>query len=272
MFKKSDFIIVGLTTYYIEFLRISIPQIAKLRQKIFLIVHNDNTDVRVTARMIRRLGYRGPLCIINTDKNGGPMQARLNILSTIPKLKIKSEWMIFVDDDDLLLNLEIPNVAPNNYAIMQNMLLIRKRMIDLLRLMDNPENYIADDEHILLERPHIGIVGTLIRTELCLRMCELTAPLMPQIHEIDDRIGTRTFEDVVMWFYIQALATRLDPFAEPIYMDRVNYAANQLDFSTRRYGRDIIPTNMPQEYYNNNLAMYMELYGAALDEKYPMRD
>jgi hypothetical protein len=99
MLRRKNYIIVGLTTFHTEFLRISIPALSRLGRDIYLIIHNDNPDARVAKSDIRRFGYRGPMRIINVKKSAGRLFARLDILAAIRALKIKSDWMIFTDDD-----------------------------------------------------------------------------------------------------------------------------------------------------------------------------
>lgn len=265
MLRKKNYIIVGLTTFNTQFLRISVPGLSRFRKSVYLIVHNDNADAHVSKSDIRKLGYRGPLHIINAAKNCGPMQARLNILDAIPKLKIQSDWMVFADDDDLLTDVEIPAVKESNFAVMQNMVFVKKRILDLLRLMDNPRDYIVDDFHIAMERPHIGIVGTLVRTDMMIGLGKLIKPIMPAVRKIDALLGTRPPEDVVMWFYLQMYAKRLNPNAEPIYMDKANYIAVTLDFSPQKYGRNLIPDDRPAEYYDKNMAKYCGLFEEQLN-------
>ncbi|MDR2412735.1 MAG: hypothetical protein LBD50_00805 [Rickettsiales bacterium] len=267
MVLKKNYIIIGLTTFNTEFLRISIPAISKLKQKIYLIAHNDNPNARVVKSQIRRLGYRGPLHIINSAVNGGPMRARLNILSAIEKLNIKSDWMIFVDDDDLLIDIDVPAVKPGNFAIMQNMAFIKRRLLDLLRVMDNPKNYAVDEANITAERPHIGIVGTLLRTGLMVRLGAQVQKIMPQIMRIDAELGWRAPEDVVMWFYLQIYAKRQDPAAGAIYMDKINYIATSLDSSPQKYGLNQIPRDQPQECYDRIMQKYCDLFEELLNSE-----
>lgn len=267
MFKKKNYIIVGLTTFHTEFLRISVPAVAKLKQDIYLIVHNDNTKTKVTKKQIRKLGYRGPLHIINNNINGGPLRARVNILAAIKKLNIKSDWMVFVDDDDLLINVDVPAVKSNHFAIMKNMIFVKKRLLDLLKIMDNPENYQVDDFHITVERPHIGIVGTMLRTDLMVQVGELIEKIIGAIYGIDATLGTRPPEDIVMWFYLQMYAKFQDPTAEAIYMDQTNYVATNLDYSPQKYGQNLIPDDMPSEYYEANMRKYCDLFADLLNEK-----
>ena len=55
MLKKSARVIVGLTTFYDEYLGVSIPGLAQIKGKFILVVYNDNPDVRITKKQIRKL-------------------------------------------------------------------------------------------------------------------------------------------------------------------------------------------------------------------------
>ena len=68
MMRRKPNIIVGLTTFNNEMLRISVPALGKIRQKFTLIVHNDNPMTTVSRRQIRKLGYCGDLQIINANR------------------------------------------------------------------------------------------------------------------------------------------------------------------------------------------------------------
>ena len=65
MHKKSN-IVVGLTTFDNEMLRISVPAIGRMHQKVTLIIFNDNPTTTITRRQIRKIGYSGDLQIINS--------------------------------------------------------------------------------------------------------------------------------------------------------------------------------------------------------------
>ena len=148
MFDKRTRIIVGMTTLYNEYLGISIPGLARLGKKFTLIIYNDNPDTKVKKSYIRRLGYRGKLYIANGGHNIGQLRARLAIVDFVRKKKLNADWFIFVDDDDILANIVIPNVSKNNFAIIQNMAVVRTRLIDVLRVARNATNYTIDNENI----------------------------------------------------------------------------------------------------------------------------
>lgn len=267
MLPKKNYIIVGLTTFDTEFLRISVPAVAKLKQKIYMVVHNDNPNTKITTYQIRRLGYRGPLHIINASKNFGPLEAKLNILFAIKDLQINSDWMVFVDDDDIITNVDIPNVQDHNFAIMQNMAIIKKRILDLFKIMDNNKNYIVDDDNIVIERPHIGIAGTLVRTNIMIKMGELIDRIIDKIHEIDDSLGYRAPDDGMMWAYLNMYTKHLNMLSAPIYMDRVNYIATSLDSVTYKYGKRLLPPDNQQKYFEGAMRRYCKLFEDLLKEK-----
>ncbi|MDR1338072.1 MAG: hypothetical protein LBJ73_03525 [Rickettsiales bacterium] len=257
MLRRKNCVIVGLTTFDTEFLRLSVPALARLRGDIYLIVHNDNPNARVEKRGIRRLGYSGPLHIINVNKSGGARAARLDILAAIPKLKIRSDWMIFADDDGLMNDAEIPAVRDGVFAVMQNTLFIRKRLLDLLRVINNPKNYNVDNSNVIMERARVGIVGTLVRTDMMVRIGELIRPIMPNIMALDATPAARAPENIVMWFYLQMYARHLNPDARPIYMDKTNYIAVTL-------GHNSIRCDRPAEFNERNIQRYCDLFAEQL--------
>jgi hypothetical protein len=144
------------------------------------------------------------------------------------------------------------------------MVFIKQRLIDLLRVIDNSDNYEIDDTRITAERPHIGIVGTLLRTKIMTQLCALVQPIVPEIHAIDASLNGRQPEDIVMWFYLQMYARSKDPNAAPLYSDSVNYIATMLDTAPTKYGKSLIPTNMAQEDYDNVMARYCQVFEKVL--------
>ncbi|MDE6478442.1 MAG: hypothetical protein K2L94_04320 [Alphaproteobacteria bacterium] len=264
MFYRKNHIIVGLTTFNTEFLRISVPGLARFGRRVFLVLHNDNPAVRIRRRDIRRLGFRGRVHIINADENVGPMRARLNILATIQKLRLGHEWMVFCDDDDILTNIDIPTVAEHNFAVLQNMIEIRGRLIDVLRAMDNPCALVPDDEDVILHRPHIGMAGTLVRTKLMCAVGELIADAIDAFRRIDDSLDYRAPDDAALWQAVAAYARHQNPAAAPIYMDRVNYVGTNVDTAARKYGRLRFPAAHAAARLENALCRYATAWTAVI--------
>lgn len=97
MFFRKKYVIVILDCDYPEFLGVSVPSLAKMKN-IYLVVRGEN----ITARDVCKFGYRGKLCI-----NGDIA-------------KIKSDWTIFMRAGDILKNIDIPPVSDVHCAILQN--------------------------------------------------------------------------------------------------------------------------------------------------------
>jgi hypothetical protein len=264
MLRKKNYIIVGLSVCHSEFLRISIPVLAQLPQNIFLVVYNDNPAAPVEKSKIREFGHHGPLHIVNADQNRGSLWAWLGILAEISKRRIRSDWMIFADDGGLVINADIPAVQDNNFAVMQNTAFIKNRILDALRVADNPTGCAIDNSNATVQRPHLGIVGTLLRTEIMTRLGDLIRPIVPNILAIDSISGAGVPMDVVLWFYLQIYARRLNPNAKPIYMDKINYISAPLDTTRRKCEA------APAEYYDMDTQRYCDLFNDHLDANMPV--
>jgi hypothetical protein len=260
MLLKKNYIIVGLSVCHSEFLRISIPVLAQLPQNICLVVYNDNPDAPVEKSKIREFGYRGPLHIVSADHGRGQLGAWLGILAEISKRRIRSDWIIFADDGGLLIDADIPAVQDNNFAVMQNMAFIKNRILDALRVADNPKGCAAADNlNATVQRPHLGIVGTLLRTEMMIRFGDLIRPIVPNILAIDSISGAGMPMDAVLWSYLRIYAQRLNPNAKPIYMDKINYISLPLDATRRKYEA------APAEYCDMAAQRYCDLFNEHLD-------
>lgn len=241
MFTKNSRIVIGLTTYDTEYLAVSVPGLARLGAGHTLIIHNDNPATRVTRRQIRKLGYRGRLRIINSKHNLGTLHARMAILDFVHSHRIGGQWFIFVDDDDILLNLDVPDVSPNVFAIIQNMVVIRTRMIDALRVMSCPSNYTVDNENVCMVRPHVGMAGTLVRMSAIMRLRDVLHDAHTRISDVFAGISYRPPVDMVMWSGLNIVAHYDNECAVPIYMDCTNYIALDLDTSPTKYGMPLQP-------------------------------
>ncbi len=264
MFNPKQRIIVGLTTYYSEYLDISIPGLAHVDKRFTLIIHNDNPDVRITRRQIRKLGYRGRLHVINSKHNVGLLRARMAILTYVRRHKMKSDWVIFVDDDDILTNLNLPNVSDNNFAIIQNMPVIRTRLIDVLRAVKNQNNYTVDNENVYMVRPHVGLAGTLVRFSAMMRLDDILHECLESISDIDATLSFRPPVDMMMWSALNIIARHDNEHATPIYMDTVNYIAIDIDTVQTKYGMKLQPGRNPEQQIRRAITKYDNVVRSAL--------
>ncbi|MBO5739867.1 MAG: hypothetical protein J6R52_02260 [Alphaproteobacteria bacterium] len=256
MFRHKSRVIVGMTTYYNENLIISMSGMSRLGKNITLIIHNDNPDVKLTRSKIRRMGYKGRLHIINSDYNKGMLDSRLEIIKYATEHKINAEWFLFADDDDIVLNLNIPRLENNHFAIIQNMAVVRTRLVDVLRVINNPDNFTIDNENVYLVRPHIGLAGTLVRTENISQLGEILGYVRQEISNIDESLGFRPPVDMMMWSALNIIARHYDEKTTPIYMDELNYLAIDIDTAQVKYSMQIQPQKNPQQQIMNTLAKY----------------
>lgn len=265
MLSKKPNLVVGLTTFNNEMLRISIPALGKINQKFFLIIYNDNPMTTVTKKQIRRLGYCGDIHIINGSENCGLLRARTNIINEIPKLKIKSDWIIFNDDDDIITDLTIPNVAPENNAIVQNAVVIKHRLMDLLRVMENPNDYIIDGENVVLARPNVSFPGTLFRTKYLSAVFKLISCAYEEIKKIDDSLDYMPPIDAMMRLFFAIYSQRTGDNSTPIYMDKINYIKIDLDTNTKKYEKLNRPVRNIADHYQRTLSRYEAVINKAID-------
>ena len=242
MLTKKSRVVVGITTFFNECLAISVPGLARLGSGHTLIIHNDNPSTRLTRRHIRKLGYRGQLHIINSAHNLGTLDARLSILDYVRAHHIDGEWFVFADDDDILLNLDTPSVADNVFAVIQNMAVIRTRMIDVLRVMRCPTDFAVDGENICMVRPHIGMAGTMVRMSAVMRMRDVLHDANELISDVFAGISFRPPVDMVMWSALNIVARHDNECACPIFMDSINYIATDIDTAGTKYGMLIQPS------------------------------
>lgn len=256
MFGKKNNIVVAMTTFNPEMLRISIPQLGKLRQKFNLVIYNDNPTKTVTKSYIRKLGYRGRVYIVNSSENLGMLRARIAVLSEIIRLKLNPKWIVFNDDDDLLVNLDMPVVQKTNFAIIQNSVTVQRQLIDLLHIAEDATNYVIDNENIILNRPNIGLAGTLVRADILFGLANIISPILDKIQEIDDSLGYRPPVDAVMWSWLKMYAQHINPMAMPIYMDRINYIIINLDTAVTKYGMPVAPTSNAAHHLARAMARY----------------
>lgn len=263
LFHTKNFAL-ALTTFNLDLLRISLSAISKLKQNFTLIIFNDNPEKTLTNDFIHKSGYKGKAIIINSDENVGLLKARHTIISKLEKLKTKPEWTIFVDDDDLLINSDLPNVSDKNFAIIQNRLIIKHRLSDLFKAINTPYSIIDDGENVIIDKPHIGFAGTPIKTDILIGMGNVLNTILDEIQKINDALNYLAPIDIMMWSFVNIYAKHFNKSATPIYMDKVNYISVELDSASKKYGKLIKPSNNAEERYSRLLQKYDYIFRNAL--------
>lgn len=231
MARQKQNLVIGLTTFSHEFLKISGAGLARVPKNTVLVIYNDNPCRPLKHRTIRKLGFRGQLHIINTDENVGIIRARVAILNYIYKNKIDASWMMFANDDDIVMNVAVPQVDESIFAIMGNAVVIRQRVLDILRVMDNPDDYTVDGVDTQLYAPHIAMAGTFMRTKYVLEFGTFLSEIMPGITEITSDLPFVIPADVIMWNMFVEYMRKYHPEMSPIYMNQTNYLMTKLNNS-----------------------------------------
>lgn len=265
MFGKKIDLIIGLTTFHNDLMRISVPALSRLHGRFLLIVYNDNPTTTVKRRDIRRLGYRGKLRVINGAENVDTMRARMEIVDAAAKMHHAPKWIIFINDNDILVNADIPDVGPDVFAVMQNSISLRRRVADLLSAIVNPDACVPDGENAVLVRPNVGICGVPVRFSVMRGLNDMISPMYDAIHEIDESLDFRPPFDAIMWAMLNTYARHINPTASPIYMDTVNYITTNLDSAPTKYGRAILRGAAASARINDTIARYDAILTAALD-------
>lgn len=237
MYRKKTRVIVGLTTFHNEYLDISVPGLARLGREFVLIIYNDNADTKVSDKHIRQLGYRGKLFVINGARNLGQFQARIKILEFAKNKNLNADWFVFVDDDDILTRMDIPNVSSDKFAVIQNAVVMRTRLIDVMRVMRDAGNFSIDNENVYLSRPNIGMSGTLVRFGVALQFAKVMGAIQQPISDIEESLNFCMPTDLIMWSALNIIAQYNNDPVTPIYMDSVNYIKIDIDSSTTKYGK-----------------------------------
>lgn len=254
MVRINKSIIVGLTAFNHEFLGVSVPGLARIGKNVILIIYNDNPCRALTHRMIRRLGFRGQLHIINTDDNIGAVRARVAILDYIRTNKIAAPWLMFANDDDIVLNVLPPITDDKIFAVMGNSVSIGGRLLDVLRVMANPTDYTIDGVDTILNAPHISMSGTFIRLDMIMEFGAFISDVMPNIMDIISDVPFVVPTDLLMWHMFVEYMRVSHPTMSPIYMSQTNYLMTKLNNS--RY-----PTSAQRD---GILSRAVAIVGAAL--------
>ncbi len=266
MWRKKANLIVGLTTCNTECLDISIPALGRLRNKFVLIIHNDNPNKKLKRKHIRKLGYRGSLHIINSNFNIGLLASRCKILQYIKDKNLKNTWTVFVNDDDILLDTTIPSVGDGTFAIVQNAAIIRTQLVDVLRASKYGK-YNIDNENTFLTQPHIGITGTIIKTQYLIQWYDIIQEHANEISDINESISFRLPVDLIMWSGVNIIATNAG--MSSIYMDRVNYIISDIDTAKTKYGKPIAPATNAKKQIKSVISKYDAIIKGALNAAAP---
>ncbi len=229
MARTENNIVIGLTTFSHEFLNISVAGLSRLGKNITLVIYNDNPCRKLTHRDIRKFGFRGRTHIINTDENIGGLRARIAILEYVRENKIAASWVMFANDDDIVLNAVAPIVDANTYAVIGNAVSVGGRLLDVLRVMINPNDYTVDGSDTKLFAPHISMAGTFVRMDVLSEFGDFLSSVILDVIGIVSDVPYVAPTDLIMWHMLTEYMRVSHPDMLPIYMNQTNYLMTKLN-------------------------------------------
>ena len=232
MMAKKPKLVVIITSFDLDALRVSVPPLRRFRRGFTLVIHNDNPERKLTRRDVYCMGWRGPLHIINSDNNLGECESRIHALEYIRDNEIPADWIMFIDDDDVLIDVGVPNVGDDVFAVIQNTMTLSANHVDMFRI--NPSW--ANGCEYGKTGPRFEITGTIIRANILIEFANIARAVMPQIRGIVDGLKYRLPWGGIMWNMVDTFVRTCHVDMSPIYMNRTNYIAIKLGRAPIKYG------------------------------------
>lgn len=226
-------IIVAITTFDADALRISLPPLERFGHSVTLVIHNDNPEFNLTPRMVRQIGWRGRTYIINADKNYGELESRIWITEFIRANSISGDWIVFVADDDVLLDACLPNVPDDVFAVLYNATTISDKITDLFKISSSW----TDGTVYGKTGPHFDILGTVVRTNIMMEYCDFLRAHLDAIYEFTNSVKYYPPFSAMMWAGLNVYMRICHSNMSPIYTDKTNYVSIKLGRGAMKYGR-----------------------------------
>jgi hypothetical protein len=233
MFKRKNNLALVMTVFDTDALRISLPPLHRLERFCTLVIYNDNPNQIINRRTIRRMGWHGVLHIINSDKNTGEFESRFNAVKEMRKLKIACDWVMFIDQDDVLLDACVPAVSENIFAVVQNATVLNDNITDMFKITPNWANGTECGK----TRPNFEITGTIIRRTVLDEFTDLMVDILPKLYRDLRHTRYRVPIAQLMWLSLKEFMQVRHPEMMPIYMNRTNYVAIKMGHAAVKYGR-----------------------------------
>ena len=259
MFTRKNGLVIAITTYDIDALRISLPPIRRCARDAILVVHNDNPDVELGRQFLRKLGWRGLSYVINEKNNLGEFESRIAILEYIEKEKIPCDWIIFVDDDDALIDATVPDVSESTFAIIQNATTISENITDIFKI--TPKWALGSDHGTT--GAHFDITGTFVRYNVAVEFAHFMRSVLPEIAKIAHTFKYRVPVGAIMWMGLNTFMRAVHPEMSAIYMNQTNYVSVKLGHANQKYGLRMVPATSAKTFNANVIKKYTEFFESA---------
>lgn len=259
MFARKSDLVIAITTYDIDALRLSIPAVRRCARDATLVIHNDNHEIELSRDFVRGTGWRGALHIINEKNNLGEFESRIATLEYIDSEKIPGNWILFVDDDDALIDATVPNVSASTFAIVQNATTISDNITDIFKI--SPK-WTAGSEYGKTGA-HFDIAGTLVRRDAAIEFAHFMRTILPEIKKIEHGFKYRVPVGAIMWVGLKTFIRVRYPEMSAIYMNQTNYVSIKLGRATHKYGLRMVPATSARTFNNNVIKKFTEMFERA---------
>ena len=259
MFTKKANIVIAITTHDIDALRISVPPVRRCARDATLVIHNDNPNVEIDRQIIRKLGWRGALHIINEKNNLGEFESRIATLEYIEREKIPCDWVLFVDDDDALIDATVPDVPESTFAIIQNATTLSESVTDIFKITPK---WVNGSEYGVTGA-HFDITGTLIRRDVAIEFAHFMREILPEVSKIAHGFKYRVPVGAIMWTGLKTFMRATHPEMSAIYMNQTNYVSIKLGHAAQKYGLRVVPVTSAKTFNSNVIKKFTEMFERA---------
>ena len=259
MFNRKSDLAIAITTYDIDALRLSIPAVRRYARDAILVIHNDNPGIELSRDFVRRAGWRGTAHIINKKNNLGEFESRIAALEYINREKIPCNWVLFIDDDDALIDATVPNVSESTFAIVQNATTISENITDIFKITPK---WTAGSEYGKT-CAHFDITGTLIRRDVAIEFAYFMRAILPEIKKIEHGFKYRVPAGTIMWTGLKTFMRWQHPDMSAIYMNQTNYVSIKLGRATQKYGMRMVPATSAKTFNANVIKKFTKMFERA---------
>ena len=256
MFNKKQNLVIAITTYDIDALRISVPPVRRCARDATLVIYNDNPNIELSRQFVRKLGWRGTLYIKNTEKNLGEFESRIAVLEYIVDEKIPCDWVLFVDDDDALIDATVPHVSESTFAIIQNATTISEKLTDIFKITPK---WIGDSA-CGKTGPHFDITGTFVRYDVAAGFAKFMRAILPETVDLARALKYRAPVGAILWTALNTLMRVTHPEMSAIYMNQTNYVSIKLGHATKKYGMRVAPGNCARAFNATVIKKYAKMF------------
>ncbi|MCL2338522.1 MAG: glycosyltransferase [Proteobacteria bacterium] len=263
-------------TYYPENLRLSLSRLNHYKDYPFkLLVHNDNPAYTIDRQTLSDHGFIRddvPIHIVNSPTNLAHFRARMNCIRALKENpSLRSQWMLFIDDDDILLT---PRLIDERFPVLNHNALVVHRLREVLSLIDDPVYVSGRSPFMEEEKPKMGCVGIPYDTETFIEFYDAVQEFLPTLYQIYGTERVMEPDDVIIMYLFRIfIEHKMNLTTEQVgalfASHRQDAYAYALTYLEARAGRYPVQTGVCDLRYSNDQTgqrsyeqLYFDLSGA----------